>query len=179
MVLESLGRYRQLLSGKKSCRARLLWNVQKNPMKVWHKDEEDFSDDMRNFLERDLKNLVINREVQLNRGRQGEPGSRTDIWIEVIDGAHANKLALCIEVKGSWNRSAKDALENQLIRKYMGDGGADAGILVLGWFDAEPPYVSRNVWNTMEQAHVELMEQAAGARSRGFEISSVVLDCQL
>lgn len=179
IVLESLGRYRELLSGKKSYRARLLWNVQKNPMKVWHKDEEDFSDDMRDFLERDLKNLVINREVQLNRGRQGEPGSRTDIWVEALDVVHTNKLALCIEVKGSWNRSSKNALESQLIRKYMGDGGADAGILVLGWFDAPPSYVSRNVWKSIEQARVELMEQVAVARSRGFEVSSVVLDCQL
>lgn len=179
VVLASLAKYKLLLSGKKSHRAKLLWNVQKRPMKVTHKDEEDFSDDMRDFLDGDLKTMVLNREVQLNRGRHGEPGARTDIWIDAIDVASKSRLSLCIEVKGSWNSSAKTAIKNQLVHKYMGNGGADAGILVLGWFDAPSPYKAKNQWKSMELAETGLNSQAEDARLQGNRVCSMVLDCRL
>ena len=179
VVLASLAKYKLLLSGKKSHRAKLLWNVQKRPKKVSHKDEEDFSDDMRDFLDGDLKTMVLNREVQLNRGRHGEPGARTDIWIDAIDVASKSRLSLCIEVKGSWNSSAKTAIKNQLVHKYMGNGGADAGILALGWFDAPSPYKAKNQWKSMELAEMGLNSQAEDARSQGYRVYSMVLDCRL
>ena len=179
IVVSALEKYNLILSGKKSHRAKLLWNVQKRPQRMTHKDEEDFSDDMRDFLDGALRGLVLNREVQLNRGRHGEPGARTDLWIEAVDNNSKDTLSLCVEVKGSWNRSAKNAIEKQLIRKYMGDGGADAGILVLGWFDAPAPNkVKQNQWTSMESAKSDLDSQMAGARAGGNIVSSVVLDCR-
>ena len=178
VVLSALEKYNQLLSGKKSHHARLLWNVQKRPLKVVHKDEEDLSDDMRDILCESLKGLIINREVQLNRGRHGENGARTDLWVEAIDGTGENKLTLCIEVKGSWNKTAKVAIEKQLIHKYMGDGGADAGVLALGWFDASAPNNVKNQWRTMVQAKSDLASQVDAARARGNIVASVVLDCR-
>ena len=179
IVVSALEKYNLLLSGKKSHRAKLLWNVQKRPKRVTHKDEEDLSDDMRDFLDGALRGLVLNREVQLNRGRHGEPGARTDLWIEAVDNNSKDTLSLCVEVKGSWNRSAKNAIEKQLIHKYMGDGGADAGILALGWFDASAPNrVKQNQWASMEAAKTDLDFQSAKARARGNIVSSVVLDCR-
>lgn len=179
VVLSALEKYNQLLSGKKSHHARLLWNVQKRTKKMVHKDEEDLSDDMRDTLCESLKGLILNREVQLNRGRHGESGARTDLWIETIDVAKEDKLTLCIEVKGSWNKTAKTAIEKQLVHKYMGDGGADAGILALGWFDAPVPNNVRNQWGTMGQAKIDLDGQAEKARTRGAMVSSIVLDCRM
>ena len=177
VVLSALEKYNLLLSGKTSHRARLLWNVHKRTKTITHKDEEDLSDDMRDFLCVSLRGLILNREVQLNRGRHGESGARTDLWIEAVDGAGVNKLTLCIEVKGSWNRTAKTAIENQLIHKYMGTGGADAGILVLGWFDAPAPNNVKNQWKTMAQAKRDLDSQVKKVRARGNIVSSEVLDC--
>lgn len=178
VVLSALEKYNQLLSGKKSHHARLLWNVQKRPQKVLHKDEEDLSDDMRDILCESLKGVIINREVQLNRGRHGETGARTDLWIEAVDSSGEDKLTLCIEVKGSWNKTAKVAIEKQLIHKYMGDGGADAGVLALGWFDASAPNNVKNQWRTMVQAKSDLASQVDAARARGNIVASVVLDCR-
>ena len=177
VVLSALEKYNLLLSGKTSHRARLLWNVHKRTKAITHKDEEDLSDDMRDFLCVSLRGLILNREVQLNRGRHGESGARTDLWIETVDGAGENKLTLCIEVKGSWNKTAKTAIENQLIHKYMGAGGADAGILVLGWFDAPAPNNVKNQWKTMAQAKRDLDSQVKMVRARGNIVSSDVLDC--
>ena len=178
VVLSALEKYNLLLSGKTTHHAKLLWNVQKRPKKIVHKDEEDFSDDMRDTLCESLRGMVINREVQLHRGRHGEPGARTDLWIEAIDGTGEGKLTLCIEVKGSWNKTAKVAIEKQLIHKYMGDGGADAGILALGWFDAPVPNKVRNQWKTMVLARSDLDSQVESVRARGIEVSAVVLDCR-
>ena len=178
VVLSALEKYNLLLSGKTSHRARLLWNVHKRTKKITHKDEEDLSDDMRDFLRVRLPGLILNREVQLNRGRHGEAGARTDLWIETVDGVGENKITLCIEVKGSWNKTAKTALENQLIHKYMGAGGADAGILVLGWFDAPVPNNVKNQWKTMEQAKGDLDLQVKAVRERGNMVASEVLDCR-
>ena len=178
VVLSALEKYNLLLLGKTSHRARLLWNVHKRTKKITHKDEEDLSDDMRDFLRVRLPGLILNREVQLNRGRHGETGARTDLWIETVDGAGENKITLCIEVKGSWNKTAKTALENQLIHKYMGAGGADAGILVLGWFDAPAPNNVKNQWKTMEQAKGDLDLQVTAVRERGNMVASEVLDCR-
>ena len=178
VVLSALEKYNLLLSGKKSHRAKLLWNVHKRTKTITHKDEEDLSDDMRDFLSVSLGGLILNREVQLNRGRHGEPGARTDLWVETVDGAGENKLTLCIEVKGSWNRTAKTAIENQLIHKYMGAGGADAGILVLGWFDAPTPNNVKNQWETMVQAKRDLESQVKIVRMQGNMVSSDVLDCR-
>ena len=177
VVLSALEKYNLLLAGKTSHRARLLWNVHKRTKTITHKDEEDLSDDMRDFLCVSLPGLILNREVQLNRGRHGQSGARTDLWIEAVDGAGVNKLTLCIEVKGSWNRTAKTAIENQLIHKYMGTGGADAGILVLGWFDAPAPNNVKNQWKTMAQAKRDLDSQVKKVRARGNIVSSEVLDC--
>lgn len=177
VVLSALEKYNLLLSGKTSHRARLLWNVHKRTKTITHKDEEDLSDDMRDFLCVSLRGLILNREVQLNRGRHGESGARTDLWVEAVDGAGVNKLTLCIEVKGSWNRTAKTAIENQLIHKYMGAGGADAGILVLGWFDAPAPNNVKNQWKTIAQAKRDLDSQVRMVRTRGNIVSSEVLDC--
>lgn len=183
VVLSALEKYNRLLSGKMSHHAALLWNVQKQSQKVkqrrvTHKDEEDLSDDMRDILCGSLNGLILNREVQLNRGRHGENGARTDLWVEAIDGTGENKLTLCIEVKGSWNKTAKVAIEKQLIHKYMGDGGADAGILALGWFDASVPNNVKNQWKTMAQAKSDLASQVDAARARGNIVASVVLDCR-
>ena len=122
--------------------------------------------------------MRLNREVQLNRGRHGSSGARTDLWIEAVDSSGEDKLTLCIEVKGSWNKTAKTAIENQLIHKYMGDGGADAGILALGWFDAPVPNKVRNQWKTMVLARSDLDSQVESVRARGIEVSAVVLDCR-
>ena len=81
-------------------------------------------------------------------------------------------------MKGSWNKTAKTALENQLIHKYMGTGGAAAGILVLGWFDAPAPNNVKNQWKTMEQAKGDLDLQVKAVRERGNMVASEVLDCR-
>lgn len=176
-VLDVLGDYQIYLTGKETPRVEDLWNCIDNSIR--HKDEECFSDHLASFLKERLvdSRIVINREVQLNRGRFGTPGSRTDIWITAFS-ENDQKITLCIEVKGSWNSTATNAMQNQLIDKYMGSGGADAGILLVGWFQSKSSPVT-NMWhNDKEEAQTQLEEQARSANTDGFLISTMILNCE-
>jgi hypothetical protein len=122
------------------------------------RDEEYLSDHLKRYLDLRLTtDVVINRDVQIYRKlfKEGVSGSRTDLWIQAINDRR-NVLTLCIEVKGNWNKSAKHAIKNQLIDKYMSGGTAAAGILILGWFECDQwddgDYRRRDSTKTWEDA---------------------------
>lgn len=177
-VCNALNEYQVLLTGKETPQVEALWNVIGDV--ISHKKEEDFSDHLKKFLEMKLKpeGVIINREVQLNRGRNGEAGARTDIWIDALIKEKSEKISLCIEVKGSWNPSARTAMKEQLVDKYMGNGGADVGILLVGWFQSHK-VPQKNIWgDNRDMARAELEQQAAKLTQSGYLIKSIVIDCE-
>gem|GEM_PF-4201240 len=177
LILDLLGKYQIHLTGKESPSVNDLWNYDSQHIPT-HKEEEHFSDHVKNFLELKLVgvNIAINREVQLNRGLGSQPGSRTDIWINAFSD-HSEKITLCIEVKGSWNDTTLSAINEQLTKKYMGDGGADAGILLVGWFHSQRNPVSNICKNKREDAENKLNEQTDQANHDGYLVRSVFVDC--
>ena len=177
IVLECLENYQIYLTGKENPRVEDLWNS--NAKKLTHKPEWAFSDHIKSFLDLTMRSsgMVINREVQLNSGRNGEPGSRTDIWVNTFLKDKSAPISLCIEVKGSWNSSARNAMEEQLVNKYIGEGGADAGIFLVGWFDSKK-HPQANEWgNNKNKAIENLNEQAKSLREKGHLIAATVISC--
>lgn len=147
--------------------------------------EEYFSDHLARYLNLTLSSgVIINREVQIRRKlySDGQSGSRTDLWIQAIDG-NGQVLTLCIEVKCNWNSSAKGALRAQLINKYMTGGTAEAGILLLGWYECPAWEKSRQRstvnWTDIESAKNDLDAQAEQERSEGCLVSTLIIDCSL
>ncbi len=176
IVCETLAKYQIYLTGKDTPQVGFLWNI--GPKSVTHKDEESFSDHIKGYLDMVLPNIVANREVQLSRKIGEKPGSRTDIWVTAISKATNTRLRLCIEVKGSWNRTCRTAFQDQLCDQYMGDGGADAGIYLVGWFFSKKARKNCNQWEGMDSARRFLQEQEADCRKRGFKVRSIVVDCR-
>lgn len=176
VILECLDDYQKHLTGKENPRVEDLWNYNKNALT--HKTEEEFSDHLKDYLERKIGTAtIINREVQLNRGRNGESGARTDIWINTFSKEPSSKISLCIEVKGSWNSSTPTAMREQLVDKYMGAGGADAGIYLAGWFQSKN-YPQKTQWkNNRDKAIADLQLQAQILKSEGNLIASKVISC--
>lgn len=174
IVCETLAKYQIYLTGKDTPQVGLLWNI--GPKSVTHKDEESFSDHIKGYLDMVLPNIVANREVQLSRKRGEKPGSRTDIWVTAISKATNTRLRLCIEVKGSWNRTCRTAFKDQLCEQYMGDGGADAGIFLLGWFFSKDAK-HRNKWKNMDKASCFLKEQESDYCNQGYKVRAIVVDC--
>ena len=82
VVIESLYRLQAELHGELAAVGDL-WNNQEKEW--WPKQEEDISDYIARFLRKDLseRGVVVNREVQIRRGRRGEMPvkTRTFMWM--------------------------------------------------------------------------------------------------
>ena len=134
-----------------------------------------------------MPGIVINREVQIKRKqyKHGEPGSRTDIWINGKD-ENDRVVTLCIEVKCNWNSSADTAMKDQLIDKYLSGGSSRTGLYVLCWFDCEHwdkedsrRSKKEQVWVDMDTSRQQLEKQAEENSIESTFVQSIVLDCSL
>ncbi len=174
VVMASLGRYQTYLTGVNNPQVRFLWHEHNGYTS--HRSEEDFSDHIQAFFSSDFRKILSNREVRLNCGRKGQTGARTDIWVNASADEMAMPLSLCIEVKGSWNREVKTAYKTQLVDKYMDDGGANAGIFLVGWFESEQEEKKtcidkkENIENLLEVQEQELVGQ-------GHKVKHLIVDC--
>ena len=174
VVMDSLARYQTSLTGVDNPQVRFLWHEHNETLS--HRPEEDFSDHIQAFFSKDFRRIVSNREVRLNGGRKGQTGARTDIWIDASADEMAMPLKLCIEVKGSWNKEVKTAYKTQLVGKYMDDGGADAGIFLVGWFESEQEEKKtciakkENIAKLLESQEQDLVGQ-------GHKVKHLIVDC--
>ena len=174
VVMDSLARYQTYLTGVDTPQVRYLWNEHDGA--VVHRSEEDLSDHLKAFLKQDFRKIVANREVQLNRGRKGRSGARTDIWVNAIADNQAEPLSLCIEVKGSWNPEVRTAYKAQLVEKYMDDGGAQSGIFLVGWFESKRELKKTSVGIKRDIVRL-LAAQDRQLIKSGYKVSHKILDC--
>jgi len=189
IIIRKLDEYQDRLQGDNPAISDL-WNKDlRNPkFQIRPKDEEDLSDHLARFLEMALNtHVVINREVQIRRKqfKDGIPGSKTDVWIQAFDES-GDVLTLCIEVKCNWNPSAKTAIKEQLIEKYMTGGSAQAGILLLGWYecqswDTEDKRLNKStsVWKDIDSARIDLEGQCNDMQNANNLVSSKTIYCGL
>jgi hypothetical protein len=188
VVLESLSRLQRELHGDLAAVGDL-WNSQK--AEWWPKQEEDISDYIARFLRRDLadRGIIINREVQIRRGRRGEmPGQSTDIHVDASprEGSqadHYGAISLIIEVKGSWNDGLMTDMERQLRDRYMKNNDCRIGIYVVAhfradrWVSTDDRRAKSDAWN-IDELRTQLAEQAREL-SGSMVIRSFVLDASL
>ncbi|MCD6390203.1 MAG: hypothetical protein J7L69_12390, partial [Desulfobulbaceae bacterium] len=184
LILEKLDEYQLFLQGDNPAVGDL-WNTNAS---IRPQNEEYLSDHLARFLKLTLMSgIIINREVQIRRKlyKGGKSGSRTDIWIQATD-ENNQILTLCIEVKCNWNASAKTALSDQLIKKYMSGGTAGARILLLGWYacqdwnnDDNRQAKSTKTWPDIDDARIDLERQAIQECNAGHWVSAKLIDCSL
>ncbi|HWA95851.1 MAG TPA: hypothetical protein VG844_14715 [Terracidiphilus sp.] len=188
VVLESLTRLQQELHGELAAVGDL-WNSQGTDW--WPKQEEDVSDYIARFLRRDLldRGLIINREVQIRRGRRGEMrGQSTDIHVDasprdVSQADHYGTISVIIEVKGSWNAGLMTDMEDQLRDRYMKNNSCRIGIYVVAHFVAERWIATddrraKSGAHNIDELRKQLADQARGL-SGSVLIRSFVIDASL
>jgi len=188
LVLESLRRLQTKLHGDLAAVGDL-WNSKGKDW--WPKEEEDISDYVARHLREDLaqRNIVINREVQIRRGRRGEmPGQNTDIHVDAtpVEGTQAQlygPVAIIVEAKGSWNAALMQDMEAQLRDRYLRNNECRTGLYLVAHFTAErwTPDDWRHAKSDaidIKDLKVQLAAQAA-ALSGGVHIESFVLDASL
>jgi hypothetical protein len=186
-ICESLSRLQQELHGELASVGDL-WNSERGEW--WPKQEEDVSDYIARFLKRDLveHGIVVNREVQIRRGRDEMAGQNTDIHVDApasegSQAVHYGPISVVIEVKGSWNSGLMSDMEGQLRDRYMKNTGCRVGLYVVAHFTATHWRVSDNrraksrVWE-IEQLRKRLASQAIDV-SGSVLIRSFVLDASL
>jgi hypothetical protein len=191
VLVESLGRLEHELHGETGT-VRFLWDTWTEGGVNRHrpKEENDFSDFVKVHLEHDLKErgVIVNREVEIRRKIGTGLGERTDIHVDaVVPGASADAydtVSVIIETKGSWNRSVRTAMKNQLVGRYLKENRCRWGLYLVGWFncDAWDPEDSRRAdAGTMSRAQAEshFANQAASLCVSDLVVSAFVLNTAL
>ncbi|MBW5445797.1 hypothetical protein GE107_06945 [Cohnella sp. CFH 77786] len=188
VLIESLGRLEQKLHGI-TPEVIWLWN-ETDKRKYRPRSENEFSDYLKQHLERDLVNtgIVVNREVEIRRSTGSLPGERTDIHVNAIllgDGRGAAEIiTIIIEVKGNWHEQLFQAMETQLVDRYLKDAKCKYGLYLIGWFesvnwDASDRRKTAIPSGGLEKTKRLLNDQARRLSKRGIEVKSFVLNAYL
>lgn len=188
VVLESLNRLQRELHGDLAAVGDL-WNSQGGT--GGRSRRKDISDYIARFLRRDLvdRGIVINREVQVRRGRRGEmPGQSTDIHVDATphEGSRTDRygtMGLIIEVKGGWNEGLMTDMEHQLRDRYLKNNNCRIGIYAVAHFSAERWIASDDRGAKSRARNIDDLRTRLGEQARELSgsvlIRSFVLDASL
>ncbi|KIL40266.1 hypothetical protein SD70_14885 [Gordoniibacillus kamchatkensis] len=188
VLVESLNRLEQKLHGI-TPEVMWLWN-EIDRRKYRPRTENEFSDYVKQHLVEDLqgRGIIVNREVEIRRSAGSLPGERTDIHVNaVLSGGVRESLEIItviIEVKGNWHRELFQAMETQLVNRYLKEGKCKNGLYLTGWFassswDATDNRNSAIPSCGLEDAKVILKDQAAILSKQGVNVRSFVMDLSL
>ncbi len=189
VVTESLMRLQKKLIGETPM-AQFLWSNMPDGKTYRSKDEEAFSDYVKDHLVGDLKNrgIVVNREVQIRKGHGATRGEDTDIHVDaVIPGEGSNvsdRITLLIESKGCWHAELGSAMRTQLVDRYLKDNLCRQGLYLIGWFrstawDQADTRWSRTPKITFVEAQDKFRDQAVQLSVEDLKVAAFVLDVPL
>lgn len=182
VLVESLNRLEQNLHGKRP-EVPYLWNkIEKDIYKP--KDENAFSDYIAMHLDKELKQrgIIINREVQIRQVRH------TDIHVDAVvkdsSGKVYDSVTTIIEVKGCWHRKLFDAMEKQLVNKYLKNGRCHHALYLVGWFncdkwDKKDYRRRRSPSLSINEAQKKFDAQAAKLSQQNTRIKALVINMAL
>jgi len=152
--------------------------------RVWAGDtpgrEEYVSKEIVDWLTTDLPQVVVNREVEVNRWND-----RVDIKIEALSPQATDEppITLIIEVKRAHNREIPDSIRTQLIDQYLvpkRDAGWKHGIYLVAWFRSRGKWDEKQYLKskTPSAAAKELARHCAKAeKTSATRIAPFLLDC--
>jgi len=181
VIIDSLKRLETKLQGEISI-AQFLWEGSKTAPRP--RDEPSFCDFIKWQLEEDLRGrgVIINREVQIHRGE------RTDIYVNAVvlgQGIDTyDSLTLIIEAKGCWHQELDNAMETQLLGRYLVDNNCQHGLYLVGWFNCQlwddEDYRKSNAPKiSLDEARKTFDAQAENLSKEGKRIRAFVMDTTL
>ena len=187
LILESLERLQVELQDTKAPAAPDLWNVVRRHRTVSYtpKDEEHLSAYVaRHLQELAARHIIVNREVRIHY----ESG-RTDIYVEAFvnkAGEPGDLLTAIIETKGCWHPKLEQAMETQLVNKYLRDSccGSTCGLYLVGFYgcpkwDSTDRRKAACAAYSLDGLRIQMDAQAAAFRARGLLLRSFLLNVAL
>jgi hypothetical protein len=190
VLIESLQRLETELQGETPA-ARDVWDlVSSKPDTFKPVNENTFSDYVKRFLDRDLKQrgIIANREVELRPSQGGAPGERTDIHIDAVvknaNGEIYDSITVIIEVKGCWHKELNSAMETQLVGRYLKENTCQHGLYLISWFncdqwDSSDSRKGKSPKISIEEAKEQFNRQAEQLSLSGIRVKSFVLNTAL
>lgn len=191
VLIESLQRLENELQGETPA-VRDIWDKTKSKPLLWKPvNENEFSDYVKRFLDRDLdlkqKGIIANREVELRPSQGNAKGERTDIHVDAIiksNGKISDCITVIIEVKGCWHEELNEAMETQLVDRYLKDNTCKHGLYLIGWFNCpqwdNQDYRKRKTPKiTLEEAKAKFDQQAKDLSVSGINVKAFVLNTAL
>jgi hypothetical protein len=190
VLIESLQRLETELQGETPA-VRDIWDqVGSQPDTFKPVNENTFSDYVKRFLDRDLKQkgIIANREVELRPSQGGASGERTDIHVDAVvkntNGEVYDSITVIIEVKGCWHKELSTAMETQLVNRYLQDNTCQHGLYLIGWFNCPQWDISdsrkgKSPKITLEGAKQQYAQQAETLSQFGHKVKTFVLNSAL
>ncbi|MCH7827389.1 MAG: putative Ig domain-containing protein, partial [Bacteroidetes bacterium] len=181
LIIESLNRLEKEMHGV-STPVNFIWNSKP----ITPKSENELSDFIKIHLQRDLKNTIINREVEIRPTRGNIKGENTDLLIQTFTSSEkvSDLISVIIEVKGSWNPKLKTDMETQLLNRYLKNNQCKNGIYLVGWFlcdswDKNDYRIKNNPKIKIEDVRQLFYKQTESLTRKSYSLHSFVLDCRL
>ena len=179
VLVESLQRLEQRLQGE-TPQAEFLWDQVEN--KQWKpKDENSFSNYVKNHLDLDLKQkgTIVNREVEIRRQTGNQPGERVDIQVDAIskqpNGEEYDRISVVIEVKGCWHSELNKAMQTQLIGRYLNEARYQHGLYLVGWFNCSQWIASDDRQKKAPKLNIEAARKQFNSQARELSQSAVTV----
>ncbi|MEB2307701.1 MAG: hypothetical protein OZ917_00110 [Candidatus Brocadiaceae bacterium] len=192
VLVESLERLEKELQRKPQPAAIDLWNkIKKGKKNAYRpKDENEISDYIVRHLRKDLceRGVVINREVEIQRGEGSGQGVRTDIHVNAVirnqDNEIYDTITVIIEVKGCWHRDLYNAMDTQLVGRYLKDNHCQYGLYLVGWFncdqwDTTDSRKGHSLNSDINKARKQFDEQASALSQQNVRIKAFVVNMAL
>ncbi|MFY1683613.1 NACHT domain-containing protein [Micromonospora sp. WMMD730] len=189
MVIEALQHFQDDVLQGMSPLATLLWDHRKcgaTPPMCRPKSEDEISDLVDHQIRTYLPGVIVNREVQIRRLKPTGIGQRSDLLVQAqATGDTSRIIRVVIEVKGCWNGEVSDALETQLVERYLNPIADAAGLFLVAWFDSGHGFRA-GTWKNdpirgnRDALFANLEERAkAAAEPIGRSIRAIVIDCSM
>ncbi len=189
LLLKLLDEFKKTLQGPNP--STELWNsVSEGTNKIWDpKDENNLSDCLKRFLERELEKVgvIASREVQIRRRFGEDPAQLADLLVTAVplteNGDFAKPVSVVIEVKCAWNQGIYKDMEAQLFDRYLGNQGQNFGIYAVAYFTCDTwnrtsdhRKTSNGSKDDIETLRAKLREQATKLSIGDKSVASFVID---
>jgi hypothetical protein len=184
VVVESLKRLEDKLQGE-TLAAQFLWDeAEDNTYKP--KGENSLSDFVKlHFEELKTKGIIVNREVEIRPRLSNKTGQETDIKVETIIknnfGEVIDNISVIIETKGCWHQDLDEAMQTQLVGRYLKNNQCCYGLYLVGYYNCEQ--WSKKDYRKQRSPKISLQEmrrqfdtQASNLSQGGIEIRAFVLN---
>jgi hypothetical protein len=126
---------------------------------------------------------LVRRAGRIGRGNDPGKGGAGSLCSDST--GQRRTVQVIVETKGCWNDAIMNAMEKQLVRRYLGQNECRCGIYLIGWFDqkiwdddSRHGKVKKEIRN-FEAVREEFTNQARRLTTATRQIQSVVLDASL